>query len=575
MERSYSVVDLVSDDEIEFDEFNCDVSSYSVPFVESFEIPNVEQVPVIKTEPVSDNEDNDIIPQQLANTIEDIEIEYPDLQLNLVPVVPFVESPEIPNVELVSNNDHTYSLQSGSGKRKNSQPNSSNKRKQIENEITWTVISEERKEFEKFKKTEITTEVVLSHNLINLDLKSVKLKIDDLFGEFVTHYTHQAMDKDRVCVSISHSELNPHLHLNFIKKNFDKTKFLDTVYKLVQSNDKFLFDGRLQITVRIIKNISGGRRPRSALAPHTLEESSRRKLSVIEIKNKDNSCGYYAIALGRFLADMEAIKSNKKIYFNRLTDYATLIRQNNNKLKNLAISLCSSSGVNINQQMDLGETINKIQKYLNEYQIIVIDAQTKSNLFSGQQTSTKKRIILEYQNNHFNLIRSLTGYLNVHFFCIPCWKSYKENIRHVCPTGCEMCLSPIQCLGEKDSLCHQCNRMFYSNQCLNRHIEMNICDKIKICRICKIQYTRSNHRCDMYYCKKCGEHYQKNPHYCMMRQLDSRKLQTEDDKFKLIVAYDIEAISAPENILENDVLVHKPILIRSMVTCNKCQNQTP
>jgi hypothetical protein len=105
-------------------------------------------------------------------------------------------------------------------------------------------------------------------------------------------------------VSISHPELNKDIFHTFIKSNLFYESFLNNIYEVSQSNRTFLLDGEFNVTIRIVKSISGsGIFSKRLNPPETQESSSKRKTCVIVINNKDKSCGYQAIALGIFIKE--------------------------------------------------------------------------------------------------------------------------------------------------------------------------------------------------------------------------------------------------------------------------------
>ena len=99
----------------------------------------------------------------------------------------------------------------------------------------------------------------------------------------------------------------------FLKKNIYFEPFLNSIYEISQSNQMFLLNGKLNITIRIIKSIqgSGFKRGRN-LQPTTFNEASIRKRSVVVIKNSSNSCGYLALFLRSFLSE-KSRRDRKKI----------------------------------------------------------------------------------------------------------------------------------------------------------------------------------------------------------------------------------------------------------------------
>lgn len=84
------------------------------------------------------------------------------------------------------------------------------------------------------------------------------------------------------------------------------------------------------------------------------------------------------------------------------------------------------------------------------------------------------RIYLLMEDNHFDVITSMTGFMAVNYYCHVCKKGYGKKGRHRCPYNCPACKSVSNDCDESNLIdCNSCNMTFYGEKCFDRHLEVD------------------------------------------------------------------------------------------------------
>ncbi len=92
---------------------------------------------------------------------------------------------------------------------------------------------------------------------------------------------------------------------------------------------------------------------------------------------------------------------------------------------------------------------------------------------------------------HFHYLKSLASLLYTKFYCIYCKAGYKKKSQHCCPNACKMCRSKPICEEMPiEGTCPGCNKEFNNEECYQRHLDNQICDNLKTCPECKINYSK-------------------------------------------------------------------------------------
>ena len=397
----------------------------------------------------------------------------------------------------------------------------------------------------------------LKHNLSTVDILAVGEAIDKLFREFMDPFFNRAAAQDQISVTVRQSTIRE-IFLSYKKANFDIEEFANRLESIQQSQsgDSFLLTGQLEIEVAITKKVSGSGRGVKTnnrnRAPVSAADLSRIKRSVITINNNDNGCGYWAVSLAKYHASSPATKEWDLVKKNRA-----------GRLEGMARVLCTASGIDYDTPMDR-DAMAKIDQALKpDYKLTVVDANNKRNrIFVGEQAP--KELFIEFNNDHFNTITNIRGYVGSNFFCIPCFKPFSNIGDHKCEMQCSSCYGQCNGTAPLNIKCHDCKRNFKSQSCYDTHKGNTVCKYKRKCDDCDIEFNgRFEHRCNQIYCDKC-KNFSVGTHQCFITAKDEEKLSEEDSKTKWLLSFDIESF------VDSTTGLHVPDLLISQVACDSC-----
>ena len=419
--------------------------------------------------------------------------------------------------------------------------------------------------WKKFKRHELKGKFEITHNFGAFsDLFQIEKNIDQMFAQFMNTQLLNFDENDRVSVKINHSQLNGrYLYIPpFKKKNFNEESFFNALYEVAQSNASFLITGEMLLEVNVMKAIVGS--GKTAKAPITNEEKLNNARSVVEVKNDDNGCAFYAITIA--IKKIEIPKSDVYEW--------QCIRRNTNKMQEIfAYELAKKCGFDLKKPIGIDD-FKKIQTKLN-YQLIVVDGKNKYNrLFVGEPIRNEKIYILHREKLlnkfHYDAIVNIKGFMGQKFYCFHCHKPYSHIHQHFCNFICDSChCYPLCVKTSVKILCEKCKKEFYGDNCYKNHLQgaNNVCKNVKKCINCLQIYFSGKHECDTKICKICYSSYKLEKHYCFLKTINPQKLIDEDKCEKIIVAYDIES---QQKETDKNLFLHIPDLLISMTTCNKC-----
>lgn len=193
-----------------------------------------------------------------------------------------------------------------------------------------------------------------------------------------------------------------------------------------------------------------------------------------------------------------------------------------------ALKLHERSGVEINEY---GQTFEDLELFAEtcKVQIIVLDADYENAcvFLSKDYTDTPEmRIYLLKTGNHFDVIKSITGFLGRAYFCGDCQKPYTHKNSHVCASACKSCFGGMEGTCEGEPLeCEDCKRLFFGRACFDHHKKNMgtlenpyiLCDERQLCKICEvITHNLSGHICGNSLCNNCWEYVDMATHKCYM-----------------------------------------------------------
>ncbi len=137
-------------------------------------------------------------------------------------------------------------------------------------------------------------------------------------------------------------------------------------------------------------------------------------------------------------------------------------------------------------------------------------------------------MILYYHHEHYDLIKSLTGFYERSFYCLKCRVGYDKRYRHSCANSCSLCRrAGNPCVLEAWIRCPHCNRTFPNGECFANHgrkegpTARSVCETYSPCNACGklLDLRRVNtHACGESFCKYCKKSMPVN-HQCYMQPI--------------------------------------------------------
>ena len=177
------------------------------------------------------------------------------------------------------------------------------------------------------------------------------------------------------------------------------------------------------------------------------------------------------------------------------------------------------------------KNVKQFQDVLPIYQIHILSKEHfNAIVFSGPEEGVP--IYLYYHDNHYDVITTMTGFLNRSYFCVQCKKGYQHKERHVCNNPCHHCRQLHNDKEEDWTKCTKCNCSFINQTCFNLHLKKtengkSTCEMYYRCKDCEQLINRSKHKsahiCGEAYCQTCKDYYAEE-HQCYMQPTD------DDDK---------------------------------------------
>ena len=265
-------------------------------------------------------------------------------------------------------------------------------------------------------------------------------------------------------------------------------------------------------------NVQSSKIPRGRGRLQPTKTNLAKKNSLILIKNKDPIC--LARAIVTALANINRgkwTKSQLKNGFNASQKHqATEARK-----------LHTEAGVYPNEFGSTLEDVDIFARHLS-IQINIIDGNNFNELIHTTNNHFDNGMIYLYKsNNHFDVIKSMTGFLDKSYYCHNCKKTYSRVNEHKCKSKCNACFSYGNCRStlERSIACTDCNREFFGKACFEEHKrvhtvkrkESSVCECVQKCKHCCRTITDiDNHVCGFSKCGNCSENCKTATHKCYM-----------------------------------------------------------
>lgn len=369
----------------------------------------------------------------------------------------------------------------------------------------------ERK-IEKFK-TSATYYKIYFNDLEERELVNILKTLKKIFQSILQNITEDIAGGDLVRVSLENPQLDFPIVLPFMKRSaLTVDRLLSEIERVLQSYEQFVLDETLTIELVHVNSISGSGYKMKPVVD--ISKMVEKKQSIIQIRNKDELCCARALVTA-------TSRIEKHPQWNS-------IRQGRSIQRALATDLHEKAGIPIG---NCGiEEVKKFQRVLLNYQIHVISKEHfNAIIYQGPEGGTP--IYLYNHNNHYDVITTMTGFLNRNFFCDQCKKGYDHKERHSCNNPCRFCRKLHSDDNEAWQYCETCNCRFVNQTCFAQHKSktkhgLSTCELYYRCKDCNQLINRSKHKkahlCGEMYCKTCKDYFS-DDHLCYMIPVEAKE----------------------------------------------------
>lgn len=393
-------------------------------------------------------------------------------------------------------------------------------------------------------KTE-TTYYKAKLNLSGEDYITANKEISRFFNNIRNRLINKMKERDKIFVVFDHPSLDIPISFPLMEKQFLTSEMItDRFTTICQSKKELKIDDNFTIYSMVAQIPTGSGLPWSyedylSKQIKFFDNFCITKRSIVTIKNHDNLCG-----ISSFLVAKELIDGKKTSNITRDKGMRSII----NKSKKLAKIL------NLPDRPCTFEDIRVLEEYFKEYQVTIYNEDFKltGKPFYIGIPGKHKFIYLLLFNNHYNVIRSMTGFLNSSYFCHYCKKKYDHITKHWCNMVCFYCRQ-TNCAQSKRVQCHQCKTFCNNDLCLNIHLKLcTLCERT--CNECK-QPLKFPHVCGEYskFCYSCKISV-KYDHRCYIKK-DAEK----PPRFNSLIFFDYEATQNTGIHIPNLIIAHKYI----------------
>ena len=251
------------------------------------------------------------------------------------------------------------------------------------------------------------------------------------------------------------------------------------------------------------------------------KQTVNRKQCIITVKNDDSIC------LARSIVTAYANLHPENYTTTQLKDGFNKSR----KLQETqAKELHNNANVEINDYGNSLEDVNTFAKYL-DIEINIIDSEQFNEIIYTANNGKTDKSYLYKTRNHFDVIKPMTAFLDVAYYCHSCKKSYTRRDKHKCPQKCLACFKYFpdgnKCEG-KDVTCQRCNRVFHGKSCFknltshrSKKDDDSVCSTVAKCLKCNqiiLKPYIKIHKCCHKMCNNCNR-YCESKHKCFMKNM--------------------------------------------------------
>ena len=425
--------------------------------------------------------------------------------------------------------DDIINVQTGRGKKRKSDEIPESEQDFYQIETTKKYYSK------KFQMTATDHTVRFNNTLVGLDLLESDERVQSIFGHLINDVTRDMDERDKVRFVLRSDQLDTPISIPFMfVPQLTPELVFSQIERVVQSNREFRLNDTVIVDILHAEAQQGrGRSKRGIL---DIREYLHKKGSVVTIKNNDNLC------LARALVVAVAKVENAPNYKNLIRSDRSMQEKEAKKLHAAANVPLGSCGI---------PEVKMFQKYLTKYEINIVSGNQGNAIIYPPKTANNNNsnatpIYLYLHDNHYDVITSMSGFLNRSYFCHTCKKVYDHKHAHLCKEMCKLCRGYDCVEGDGNRVCNECERWFKSKACYDRHKEpiggaRSVCEGVRKCKKCGKamevrKLTPKGHICGRK-CPTCKVMLnEEDEHKCYIQKAE----QPEESQYSELLFFDLE-----------------------------------
>jgi hypothetical protein len=305
------------------------------------------------------------------------------------------------------------------------------------------------------------------------------------------------------------------------------------------------------------------------------------KKALIQVRNRDAFCLFYALEFSRIHASKEMSSNNFHYYISHRID---------EQRKNI-IDLMTNAGIPLHGVVnyDACVYIPMVVDYWNEkysndgisFKVFVFgELGHFKPVFKYGPSDYNIPLAIYHEENHFDGVRNPGSMFQKGYkYCFACLCPYRKSADHTtkCKARCRNCgRMGVGRPCEKETFfkfCTGCGKKFNNRNCYQHHLNNRECQRSKICLKCGKPFNLRNlrkhgmktHKCGVDFCRTCNK-YHKKERGCYIKPLEPR----EALPYRL-VTFDFESTQhTPLSSREPEKRQHCVNFIAAHVACTEC-----
>jgi hypothetical protein len=413
-------------------------------------------------------------------------------------------------------------VQSGRGEKRSFDEVNEGTSEQVSENNYFTVMKARQVRVKKFRTTGTDYTVRFTNTFANMELSQYHNQLHEIFGDLLSAVIKDVPENDQVRFVLQSPQLEHPISIPFLSASRLTTeRILAQIERVVQSNHEFRLNDSVNVNVVHVEMPQGGTGTKRSEID--LEKHLTKKGSVIRIQNEDDLCLARAHVVS--IAKIENDSRDRQIRNHRRPMQARLARELHEK----ASVPVGSCGI---------DEVKQFQTYLAGYQINIVSKEHQNAIIFSGPDKEKKKIYLFLHDNHYDIITSMPAFFARKRYCHDCKKPYDKTVDHMCPNACQCCRFP-NCPIVSWVSCTDCNRMFKSRECFDRHKqnigqEGSVCVSLVKCSHCNSVVKRGKLRADLHHCgqskcRVCREYVDPKQHQCYMQAVAGESVPENEE----------------------------------------------